>query len=679
MSYPVSQWSNCFALAKAAIEKHVEAHKQYLSDLESVPPTNHVPRLVDLAAQRLAAFSMQQDSLDDIPSVILGMYLWKWHNIAYSAFRRGLLRVPESTSGDPIESIDEWILSNEKWLRDKGGKWQDGLVTLSQADSVFPNSLASPAGRTIQRPDSLPGHEIICAAREPHITIQPSVKAFKNTFARISDGLLKNLNWNNILVAGGIVLGTLLSVDLPDGQPHTDPRWKSSDIDIYIYGLSADEANQKVEHIFKTFCANLPPGTPRLVVRNCTTITLYARYPLRRIQIVLKLVKSPKTVLLNFDLDICAMGWDGHTIWMLPRAARALETGCNVFTMDLIHGHYLSNRRASTSERIFKYADKGYGIRILPSYFSSIAARKLPLTLTDRLGKPREGTLELISLIHEEQEWTVTEATGKAGRPRPVFQNMLPKGYRPTRSLTGLCGFVRSATLWEMGHRGEISLKGNTIWAASEYQDAMTTYDETPRSQYKWDENFNVNALEGYIYAANLSEISAWIETDFNSRLTPHGVEMDCGDDEAELKSFRRMVCAPTVDALLSKKRDLRLQILLPCEFAVYANDLVSQAQVEAGLPKTKLLTPAVRECNFLGNPDPQTDGLFFWRIGKDLMWQQLDCRVDEVFEILYAFRRVNEQLRSGDRRQASLYNEFDAFADWVQGGPRLRYHHFTT
>lgn len=108
MSYPVSQWSNCFALAKAAIEKHVEAHKQYLSDLESVPLTNHVPRLVDLAAQRLAAFSMQQDSLDDIPSVILGMYLWKWHNIAYSAFRRGLVRVPESTSGDPIESIDEW-------------------------------------------------------------------------------------------------------------------------------------------------------------------------------------------------------------------------------------------------------------------------------------------------------------------------------------------------------------------------------------------------------------------------------------------------------------------------------------------------------------------------------------------------------------------------------------------
>jgi hypothetical protein len=142
----------------------------------------------------------------------------------------------------------------------------------------------------------------------------------------MSDGLLKNLNWSNVFVAGGIVLGTLFSVDSTDGQPHRDPRWNSSDIDVYIYGLSPNEANEKVKHIFETFCANLPSGSETLVFRNCTTITFYARYPLRRIQIVLKLVESPKTVLLNFDLDICAMGWDGATLWMLPRAARALES-----------------------------------------------------------------------------------------------------------------------------------------------------------------------------------------------------------------------------------------------------------------------------------------------------------------------------------------------------------------
>jgi hypothetical protein len=104
--------------------------------------------------------------------------------------------------------------------------------------------------------------------------------------------------------------------------------WHSSDIDIYVYGLSADEATEKIRDIYKVFRSNLVNGspTPTLGVRNSKTITFYARYPLRRIQIVLKLAESPKDILLNFDLDICAMGWDGTELWMLPRAARALES-----------------------------------------------------------------------------------------------------------------------------------------------------------------------------------------------------------------------------------------------------------------------------------------------------------------------------------------------------------------
>jgi hypothetical protein len=220
------------------------------------------------------------------------------------------------------------VLLNEKWLRDGGHiEWRHGLVTLGDGDSVFPNSTRNPSGRTITRPASpLPGYEVLADARESHITIQPSAKAFKRTFKHISDGLLKDLDWSNVFVAGGIVLGTLLSVDTADGQPHRDPRWASSDIDVYIYGLPPKEANKKVKHVFDTFCANLPPEAPKLVVRNSTTITFYSQYPLRRIQIVLKLVESPKTVLLNFDLDICAMGWDGRTLWILPRTARALES-----------------------------------------------------------------------------------------------------------------------------------------------------------------------------------------------------------------------------------------------------------------------------------------------------------------------------------------------------------------
>lgn len=224
------------------------------------------------------------------------------------------------------------ILSNEKWLRDPGSRrgnrvpWQCGLVRLSQAGIVFPGSGLTASGRTILRPKNLPGFELMCGAREDQITIQLSTSAFSKTFEELSQRLLRNLDWTNIIVAGGMVLGTLISVDPPGGDPRVRHMSSSSDIDIYVYGLSAEKATAKIHHVYKTFRSNLPDGTPTLAVRNSKTITFYARYPLRRIQIVLKLADSPKEVLLNFDLDICAMGWDGSDIWMLPRAARALES-----------------------------------------------------------------------------------------------------------------------------------------------------------------------------------------------------------------------------------------------------------------------------------------------------------------------------------------------------------------
>ncbi|KAJ7735102.1 hypothetical protein DFH07DRAFT_893615 [Mycena maculata] len=677
---PVSVWKKSAQLAKESIEKHFDAHEQYLSARGG--DRNHVPSLVDLVAERLGNLSLDdEDTMDDIPPVILASYIWGWHKIAYPAMRRALQRLPtESTAEGSSKTIDEWNLSNEKWLRDGNQtEWQQGLVKFSDFDNVYPNSVLGDVGRTITRPAPLPGYELLCEARESQITIQPSVEAFKRTFEHISDGLLKNLDWSNLLVAGGIVLGTLLSVDAADGQPRCDPRWVSSDIDMYVHGLSALEANEKIKHVFETFRANLPPGTPTLAVRNCTTITLYARYPLRRIQIVLKLTESPKSVLLNFDLDVCAMGWDGSALWMLPRAARALETGCNVFTMSLIHGHYLSNRRASTQERIFKYADKGYGLRILPSYISSLAKKKPSRPKSGkRSGASKNLHVDIPSLGEEEREWTTIQVRRKSrySTVRLGLDSLLPPhaGYRRSRCLIAFRNFMRCVALWEMAQRKEVTLQEN-IWASTSYEDAMTTYDDVPlTSRYKWNARFDLAAFQRFLGAANATEIADWVDTDYDGRLTRHGV-----DDSGDLPAFQRTVCASTVDALLGKKMDIVMQVLLPCTFAVYANDMVAQAQARAGLRETKLLAPVVRGFDFLGSTDPQADGLFFWRIGAEMMWQQSDRSIDEISEVLYAFRRVNEHLRDGpycqERRlrdelaRRKSYDELDAFGRWVRAG----------
>jgi hypothetical protein len=95
---------------------------------------------------------------------------------------------------------------------------------------------------------------------------------------------------------------------------------------LYIYGLDVVSANAKIHHIAETYKKNLPKGAPFLIVRNSQTITLYSAWPHRRVQIVLKLVKDPLEVLLNFNLDICAIGYDGIRPWLLPRCIRALES-----------------------------------------------------------------------------------------------------------------------------------------------------------------------------------------------------------------------------------------------------------------------------------------------------------------------------------------------------------------
>jgi TPP-dependent 2-oxoacid decarboxylase len=65
---------------------------------------------------------------------------------------------------------------------------------------------------------------------------------------------LKNLDWTNLIVAQGIVLVALMA-----GKGGYD-EWCSSDIGVYVYGLSSAEATQKIRHVLDTFCSR---GTRR--------------------------------------------------------------------------------------------------------------------------------------------------------------------------------------------------------------------------------------------------------------------------------------------------------------------------------------------------------------------------------------------------------------------------------
>ena len=227
----------------------------------------------------------------------------------------------------PENDVDHWIIRNEGWLRtemDTFPNWSVGLVALSNMDKIWETSEVSKTSRKITRGD-FAGFTFLDKKRTSFIYIQPSLPMFERKFHEMTYGQLNGLDWPNIFVAGGMVLGALLSAEGKDA-PNTADQWKGSDIDIYIYGLDPAAANEKIRHIYEVFRSNLPTDASCLVIRNSKTISFLTSYPNRRFQIILKKVRHPKEVLLNFDLDICAVGYDGKEVWILPRMVRALES-----------------------------------------------------------------------------------------------------------------------------------------------------------------------------------------------------------------------------------------------------------------------------------------------------------------------------------------------------------------
>ena len=327
------------------------------------------------------------------------------------AFQKYLLNnKKDKTTNKPrgIVDVDEAIIAQERYIRSRGDANLDSryLVSLMELSSIL---LPSPGGSTddtklefVRQDPPKGGLELLDAFRERVIHIQPNDAGFAETFDRISKGVLRGLDWSNVFVAGGMALTTLMHVN-PFKDAERDVR--DCDIDLYLYDLTPEEANRKVEEIYRVWSSNLPStNVQKLVVKDAKTINLLPSYPNRRIQIILKLLSSPTQILLNFDLDACAIGFDGSRVLMLPRFARAIETGYSVFTMDLIWGHHLGNRRATQERRVFKYADRGFGIRILPSYAKSLEEDNLEKALGNMGSARQEGTRADDNMTDEDEK-----------------------------------------------------------------------------------------------------------------------------------------------------------------------------------------------------------------------------------------------------------------------------------
>ena len=179
------------------------------------------------------------------------------------------------------------------------------------------------------------------------------------------------MNWDNVLAAGGAVAGCL--APLPDEVRNVqgfgpqrmrrrkyfhDEFLPGSDVDLFLYGLNEIEARKKMVEIFDAVQAASPFQVRAF--RSTHAITLVSQYPFRHVQIVLRMYSTPSEVLMGFDVDSCAAGYDGSNVVVPPRTVMAIMTQSN--TVDM------SRRSPSYEMRLSKYANRGFEV-IMPCSF----------------------------------------------------------------------------------------------------------------------------------------------------------------------------------------------------------------------------------------------------------------------------------------------------------------------
>eukprot|EP01127_Copromyxa_protea_P013859 TRINITY_DN376_c0_g1_i1.p1 TRINITY_DN376_c0_g1~~TRINITY_DN376_c0_g1_i1.p1 ORF type:complete len:888 (+),score=171.53 TRINITY_DN376_c0_g1_i1:42-2666(+) len=169
---------------------------------------------------------------------------------------------------------------------------------------------------------------------------------FLSNWSEFTQGCLDGLDWNNVFVAGGAVLGCLNAEQ--DG-------YRSSDIDLFVHGITDEaEANEKLKSIYNTVINNTRGKGD--VIRTKRAITILCTYPYRHVQVILRLYKSPAEVLLGFDIDSCCVGFDGTDVWCQERFKRALTKRYNLVN---------TSRRSLTYEsRLFKYSKRGFAVAV---------------------------------------------------------------------------------------------------------------------------------------------------------------------------------------------------------------------------------------------------------------------------------------------------------------------------
>ncbi|KAK3702220.1 hypothetical protein LTR37_015052 [Vermiconidia calcicola] len=243
--------------------------------------------------------------------------------------------------------------------------------------------------------------------------IVQSVRDFKTNFNVFSESSLVDLNWSNVVVAGSAVVTSLLAVPKKHAKSkralrryYHDELAPASDVDLFLYGLTEEQATQKIKQIEQNVRDALLVETTTIRTKN--TIMIVSKHPVRHVQIVLRIYKSISEILTGFDVDCSCAAYDGSQVYASPRAVCAYMTQSN--SIDL------TRRSPSYENRLSKYARRGFEV-----HWPSLDRSKIDPTIYERSFARTEGLSRLLILEKlpksDDREAYLDQRREERGRP----------------------------------------------------------------------------------------------------------------------------------------------------------------------------------------------------------------------------------------------------------------------
>ncbi|KAF4494819.1 ankyrin repeat [Fusarium agapanthi] len=217
-----------------------------------------------------------------------------------------------------------------------------------------------------------------------------NLEEFQKNFNIFSESSLADLDWSNVVAAGSSVVNCLLPVPKEFNTTKRKLReyyhekfCPASDVDLFLYGLNHDQAIDKIKQIEQAVKDALLNEVT--VVRTKYAITIASQYPVRHIQIVLRVYKSVSEILTGFDIDAAGGAYDGTQVYVTPRALGSFITQINHID--------LSRRSPSYENRLSKYSHRNFEV-----YWPELDRNQIDPTIFERSFRRTLGLARLLVL-----------------------------------------------------------------------------------------------------------------------------------------------------------------------------------------------------------------------------------------------------------------------------------------